>query len=273
MARPLRVTFPNAVYHVTSRGNGQGPIYLKPEDREEFLKILGAVVDRFGWICYAYCLMDNHYHFLVETPSPNLSLGMRQLNGVYTQWFNRVHRHVGHLFQGRFKGIVVQKGAHLLELARYIVLNPVRAKMVKRPEDYHWSSYSSTMGTVDSPKLLQAGVLLRNFGSTTPSARRAYAQFVMDGTEDRPWDKLKGEIFFGEEGFVESLSPASESCEIPKVQRVPIRIPLKELLAGANGVLAAYRTHGYRLREIADALGVHYTTVSRRLVALENKVR
>lgn len=272
MARPLRVTFPNAVYHVTARGNGRGSIFLKPSDREKFLEIFGAVVERFGWVCYAYCLMDNHYHFLVETPSPNLSLGMRQLNGVYTQWFNRAHNRVGHLFQGRFKAIVVQKGTHLLELARYIVLNPVRAKIVKRPEDYFWSSYSSTLGTVQSPNFLQSTVLLRNFGSTDPSARNAYFRFVSEGVKDRPWNKLKGEIFFGDEQFVREHTPLAENPEIPRTQRTPLRVSLKDLLDTPKGILVAYRDHGYRLREIADALGLHYTTVSRKLSALEKEM-
>ena len=134
MARPLRIEFPGALYHVTSRGNARQRVFRDDEDREMFLATLAWVVERFGWRCHAYCLMDNHIHLLIETPQPNLSRGMRQLNGVYTQPFNRRHRKVGHLFQGRFKAVLVEKERYLLELARYIVLNPVRAKMVKTPE-------------------------------------------------------------------------------------------------------------------------------------------
>ena len=147
MARPLRIEFPGAVYHVTSRGNARQKIYRNDEDRETFLATLGWVVERFGWICHSYCLMDNHFHLLIETPLPNLSRGMRQLNGVYTQKFNRRHNRVGHLFQGRFKSIVAERDSYLLELARYIVLNPVRAKMVKAPEHYPWSSYRPILGS------------------------------------------------------------------------------------------------------------------------------
>jgi REP-associated tyrosine transposase len=128
MARPLRLEFPGAIYHLTGRGNARQKIFFADPDRELFLDTFGGVVSRYGWICHAYCLMANHYHLLVETPKANLSLGMRQLNGVYTQAFNRRHKRVGHLFQGRFKAILVEKESYLLELCRYIVLNPVRVK-------------------------------------------------------------------------------------------------------------------------------------------------
>ncbi len=129
MVRPLRIEFPGAVYHLTSRGNARNNIYLDDYDRQRFLKILANVIDRYNWLCHAFCLMDNHYHLLIETPDPNLSMGMRQLNGVYTQGFNRIHNRVGHVFQGRYKAILVEKDEHLLELCRYIVLNPLRAGM------------------------------------------------------------------------------------------------------------------------------------------------
>ena len=144
MARPLRIEYPGAVYHVTSRGNARESIFLEDTDRQIFLEVLEAVVGKYNWLCHAYCLMDNHYHILVETPDPNLSLGMRQLNGVYTQGFNRRHNRVGHVFQGRYKSILVEKNEHLLELCRYIVLNPVRAGLVSNPGKGDWSSYRST---------------------------------------------------------------------------------------------------------------------------------
>ena len=126
MTRPLRIEFPGGVYHITSRGNGQQEIFLTEADRELFLDLLGQAIDRFQWLCHAYCLMANHYHLLIETPEANLSRGMRHLNGVYTQRFNRQHQRGGHVFQGRYKAIVVQKDSHLLALCRYVVLNPGR---------------------------------------------------------------------------------------------------------------------------------------------------
>ena len=131
MARPLRIEFVDALYHVTSRGNRREPIYEDNRDRDVFLNVLEGVVKRFRWLCHAYCLMGNHYHLLIEPPEPNLSRGMRQLNGVYTQKYNLLHKEVGHVFQGRFKAFVVERESHLLELCRYIVLNPVRAGLVE----------------------------------------------------------------------------------------------------------------------------------------------
>src|SRR5258708_27167287 len=138
MSRPLRIEYSGALYHLTSRGNAQEDIFRDDADREAFLAVLAAVVERFEWRLYAYCLMDNHYHLMVETPKANLSLGMRHLNGVYTQRFNRRHGRTGHVFQGRFKAIVVDRQSYLLELSRYVVLNPLRARMVKDPARYRW---------------------------------------------------------------------------------------------------------------------------------------
>ena len=146
MSRPLRIEYAGALYHVTARGDNKADIYLDDGDREQFLVTLEEVCRRFNWVLHTYCLMDNHYHLLIETPESNLSLGMRQLNGVYTQRFNRKHGRVGHVFQGRFKSILVQKESYLLELARYIVLNPVRARMVRSAKNWPWSSYQATIG-------------------------------------------------------------------------------------------------------------------------------
>jgi putative transposase len=143
MARPLRIEFSGALYHITSRGDRREAIYEDDTDRESFLETLAEVVERFNWVCHAYCLMSNHYHLIVETPDANLSKGMRHLNGVFTQVSNRRHNRTGHLFQGRFKGIIVDQDSCLLELTRYVVLNPVRAKMVKDPGDWPWSSYGA----------------------------------------------------------------------------------------------------------------------------------
>ena len=164
MARPLRIEFPNALYHITSRGNRGEDIYLSDQDRGAFLNILQQVRERYNWVCHSYCLMSNHYHLLVETPEANLSRGMRHLNGVYTQRFNHAHRRDGHLFQGRYKAILVQKDAYLLELSRYIVLNPVRAGMVRSARDWRWSNYRATAGMAAVPDWLHVDWLLSCFG-------------------------------------------------------------------------------------------------------------
>ncbi|MBI2534293.1 MAG: transposase, partial [Deltaproteobacteria bacterium] len=172
MARPLRLEFNGAVYHLTSRGNARQKVFFSDTDRELFLETLAQVVSRYGWICHGYCLMANHYHLLVETPKANLSIGMRQLNGIYTQCFNRQHKRVGHLFQGRFKAILVQKESYLLELCRYIVLNPVRVKGGAEMGAWKWSSYRATAGLVLVPEFLSIDWLLEQFGQNRPAAQK-----------------------------------------------------------------------------------------------------
>ncbi len=172
MARPLRIEYPGALYHITSRGNARADIFDDNPDREKFLSILGVVVRKYRWICHGYCLMDNHYHLLVETPESNLCRGMRQINGLYTQGFNRRHGRVGHLFQGRYKSILVEKDSYLLQLSRYIVLNPVKAGMVKAPEDWEWSSYQSTAGLSTAPDFLGSSLFqVGSLKSSLPAMR------------------------------------------------------------------------------------------------------
>ena len=178
MARPLRLEFTGALYHVTSRGDGRDDIYLSDDDRFAWLDTFAHVCKRFNWVCHAYCLMTNHYHLLIETPDANLSNGMRQLNGVYTQNFNRAHQRVGHVFQGRFKAILVEKDSYLLELARYVVLNPLRAKMVRRIEQWPWSSFHATCGQAAKPEWLNTDFILSQFGAQRARAIAKYVDFV-----------------------------------------------------------------------------------------------
>ncbi len=165
--------------------------------------------------------MDNHYHLLIETPEANLAKGMRQLNGVYTQTFNRIHRRAGHVFQGRYKAILVEKESYLLELCRYVVLNPVRAMIVKRPEDWRWSSYLSTGGIKGVPEYLTVDWIFGQFGCNRKEAQKGYRDFVKAGVvEESPWKNIKGQILLGGEGFIEKLrnllSEKEEIKEIPK---------------------------------------------------------
>ena len=184
MARPLRVEFSGAIYHLTSRGNARQKVFFTDADRELFLDTLSQVVSRYGWICHAYYLMANHYHLLVETPKANLSLGMRQLNGMYTQSFNRRHNRVGHLFQGRFKAILVEKESYLLELCRYIVLNPVRVKGKGEIGAWKWSSYRATAGLASVPEFLSTDWILEQFGKNRAKAQKRYRAFVREGLEN-----------------------------------------------------------------------------------------
>jgi putative transposase len=241
-------------------------------DRAIFLDTLSQVISRYSWICHAYCLMANHYHLLIETRKPNLSLGMRQLNAVYTQSFNRRHKRVGHLFQGRFKAILVQKESYLLELCRYIVLNPVRIKGDVRIDAWKWSSYRATAGLVSVPELLTTDWVLNQFSQNRPTAHKRYREFVREGLASRPWEAVKGQIYLGSEQFIEKHSPENiELKEIPRAQLTAARPSLKRIFAksGKRAIVQAYKEHAYRLREIAAHLGVHYTTVSRKLKHVE----
>src|SRR4030043_214633 len=279
MARPLRIEFPGAVYHITSRGNARQAIFIDDEDRGGFLDVLSMVVERFKWLCHAYCLMKNHYHLLIETPNANLSKGMRELNGVYTQWFNQRYRRVGHLFQGRYKAIIVEKDNHLLSLCRYVVLNPLRVGLIKRPDHWRWSSYRATIGLAKRPSFLTIDWVLSQFAGRKRVAMERYKRFVMEGIDkESPWETLKGQIFLGTEEFIKQLSgllDEKESIkEVPKVQRYVARPPLRELFKGKKGkertaedrtIYDAYVRYGYTMKEIAEHLGFHYATISRAI--------
>jgi hypothetical protein len=212
--------------------------------------------------------MNNHYHLLVETPKANISEGMRHLNGLYTQYVNRRHSRVGHVFQGRFKAILVEKETHLLTLCRYVVQNPVRAGVCRTPLAYAWSSYRYFVRD-KAPTFLTTDWILSQFGKTRSRAVKEYALFVNEA-QDSMWDQLKGQIYLGGDEFVERLSETDRGKEIPFAQRKPLRPKLVDLLQAPEGWREAHVVYGYRLREIADALSVHYSTVS-RWIAQEGK--
>ena len=277
MARPLRIEYPGALYHLSSRGKAREGIFRDDADRKAFLAILAAVVERFGWRLYAYCLMDDHYDLMVETPRANLSKGMRQLNGVYTQRVNRRHGRAGPVFQGRFRAIVADRQAYLLELSRYVVLSPVRARIVKNPARYRWSSFRACAGLEDSPSFLDASALLAHFADSSPLARRGYVAFVEAGIRmPSPWERLQGQVLLGEQAFLRKVAPRLESKalakEIPKAERPAERPSLKQAFgrvrpenrAARDRLIATlHLKHGYTQAKIAAHLGLHYATVSR----------
>jgi REP element-mobilizing transposase RayT len=273
MARPLRLEYEGAVYHITSRGNARQDIFLVDPDRELFLQTLADTVQRFGWICHAYCLMTNHYHLLVETPEANLSRGMRHLNGVYTQAFNRRHMRTGHVLQGRFKAIVVERESHLLELARYVVLNPVRAKMIRSAKDWPWSSYRATAALVDAPPFLTTDWILEQFQRDPRRATSAYRRYVKEGRDVDAWTELRGGILLGGDDFVAELKPLladhEAARELPRRERLVTRPGLAELLSSVHDKDArnqqihdAVRVHEYTLKAVADFVGLRPSTIS-----------
>jgi putative transposase len=277
MARPLRLEFAGALYHVTSRGDGREDIYLSDEDRLVWLETFAAVCSRFNWVCHAYCLMSNHYHLMVETPDANLSIGMRQLNGVYTQRFNRSHRRVGHVFQGRFKAILVDKESYLLELSRYVVLNPLRAKMVRKLESYPWSSYLATCGEVSAPAWLHVDAMLSLFGSQRARAIARYVEFVHEGRNlPSVWSALQSQIYMGSEAFLKRMQKLIEEkptvSEVPKAQQRASAKALKDFakkFPRDEAIARAYLSGHHTMASIAEHFHVHYTTVSRLVKAFE----
>jgi REP-associated tyrosine transposase len=178
MPRPSRLQLAGGVYHVVSRGNRQQAIFCDEIDYARFLELLGAAVSRFGWRCHTYCLMPNHFHLVVETPEANISAGMQWLNGRYAQWFNIRYGFSGHLFQGRFYGDLVESAYHLLELVRYIALNPVRAGLCRDASGWRWSSYRAMVGEAKSTALLTVTWLQAQFGRDLTRARQIFRAFV-----------------------------------------------------------------------------------------------
>ncbi|MBK7353664.1 MAG: transposase [Nitrosomonas sp.] len=271
MARPLRIEFPGGLYHVTSRGDRREPIYLDDSDRASWLSLFGHVCQRFNWICHIYCLMDNHYHIVVETIEGNLSKGMRQLNGMYTQAFNRRHNRTGHVYQGRYKAILVEKDSYLLELSRYVVLNPVRAGLIKNVDQWSWSSYSAMIGKNDYPDWLQTKWVLSQFSKQRKQAIAAYIDFVREGIGlPSIWNDLQGQIYLGKEEFIKKMQQHVQLdkniSEIPRTQRIAKAKPLSYYSAFKErntAITAAYQTGNFTMKAIADEFGVHYATVSR----------
>src|SRR5512143_3712688 len=276
MSRPLRIQYAGAVYHVTSRGNEKKPVFKDDEDRRTFLNTLQHVNKRYNWICHAYCLMTNHFHLLIETPDGNLSPGMRQLNGVYTQLFNKRHGRTGHLFQGRYSAILIQKDSHLLEVCRYVVLNPVRARIVAAPEQYAWSSYLATAGKANQHPCLTVDWVLGQFSGTRGKAEKEYRQFVSWGIGKAIWHEVRGQAILGEEAFgdklVDYLKKHKNVPEIPRGQRYANRPALDKLFTDKilrykkkrnMKIVEAVEKHLYSQREIADHLKIHYSSVSR----------
>jgi putative transposase len=272
MSRPLRLEFPYALYHITSRGDRREDIYENDIDRRDFLGIFSSVIEQFNWVCYAYCLMDNHYHLLVQTPNSNLSKGMRHLNGVYTQSYNRRHNKTGHLFQGRYKSILVEANAYLLELSRYIVLNPVKASMVDQVGGWKWSSYQAMIGECQSPDWLSSDYLMSLFSPQRKTAIKRYNSFVEAGLKNGPiWSKITNQIYLGDKSFVDEvqqfLIDRKPDIQVPKVQKRSIPKLLSEYQSMTNSrdeaIVLAYASGGYSYQELGNYFGLHFTRIGK----------
>lgn len=208
MGRPLRIEYAGALYHITSRGNERKRIFLDDRDRKRFLGILKDYHDRYGILIHSYVLMDNHYHLILETPKGNLLKIMHGLNGGYTGYFNRKYGRSGHLFQGRYKGIIIDKDSYLVPLSRYVHLNPVRAKVVERPEQYRWSSYSGYIGKGEEFEWVEYSWILSQFGRGRIRARRKYREYTEEALKkrvERPLKSLRSQVILGREEFIKRI--------------------------------------------------------------------
>lgn len=274
MSRPLRLDLPGALYHVTARGNAREAIYRDDQDRSAFLALLSETCARYGWTCHAYCLMTNHYHVLLalrESPAGRLVRGMQHLNSRSARRFNQRHHRVGHVYQGRYHAILVQRERHLLELTRYVVLNPVRAGMVERVAAWPWSSYPATVGLAPAPSWLCTEAVTAPFGAGE-IGRRAYAAFVTAGVgEPSYWRRTSHQIYLGDQSFIASaqrratLRPAD--TEVPMAQRgASANPPTGAVLTRAQrdeAILGAYLTSGETIKAIGERFGLHYSQISR----------
>lgn len=272
MTRPLRLEFAGALYHVTSRGDKQAAIYLDDTDRLVWLQTLANVCQHFDFSVHSFCQMRNHYHLMLETNAGGLAAGMRQLNGVYSQYFNRRHSLVGHVFQGRYKAILVQKESYLLELARYIVLNPVRAGIVQRPEAWPWSSYLLTIGKTPPPAWLDTQWLLTQFSAENSVAIATYRAFVEAGIGlASPLLHTRHQLVLGDEIFATAIRAPSAAppANISRTQRLALYPTLSDYqknFADRNEAMArAYASANFSVTAIAKHFEVSQKTTARAI--------
>jgi putative transposase len=283
MARALRIEFPGALYHVTSRGNEQRRIFYSNADREAFLGFLASAVRRFGWSVTAWVLMTNHYHLVIQTPEPNLSRGMHWLNGTYAGWFNHRHNRAGHLFQGRFKAVLVDKDTYFTDVIRYVALNPVRAGMVDKAESYRWSSYRATAGLETAPAWLDTAAVLDAFDHDPGAAKAQYCDFVSTPkTDEQLWDRLINGMYLGTDEWAKQMRSLVESrprsTDHPKNHRAVGRPKMHEVVAAvarASGEPAAAirEKRGGPLRRLAAWLGWHEGLLTLRSIAAALRLR
>jgi REP element-mobilizing transposase RayT len=275
MNRPLRIEFDDACYHVTARGDRRCTIFRTDSDRLTWLTLLGETCERFNFTILAYCQMGNHYHLVMQTRQGQLSRGMRFLNSNYSQYFNRQHGLVGHVFQGRYHAILCQADAYLKELCRYTVLNPVRAGLVSHPGHWLWSSYDALVGKHDPPRWFARDVVLAHFGSSGEPAVSAFEKFVLEGIgQDSPFRAVRNQLFLGNEEFCEFAARrelVKIQLEIKRSQRRAMERPLADYFSNQrnekDAMAQAYLSHAYSMLEIATFCGVSVRTVSRAVKA------
>lgn len=283
MARPLRITYPGAFYHITSRGNERKSVFKSRQDRIRFLEYLCTASGRYDAVVHAYCLMDNHYHLLLETPLGNLPQIMHHINGAYTTYFNVKRSRSGHLFQGRYKSILLEKDEYAKELSRYIHLNPVRANMVSAPEKYEWSSYRQYIGIKMPEKWLDRHLILGYFGKNPSVAEKKYKAFVdrMAGKDYKsPLHDVTGSVLLGSQDFIkkiknEYLQGLNPSSDVPAIRALATKVSIRQISDAAKRTFAEdektarkvtiYLSHkhsGEKLKAIGEQFGIGESAVS-----------
>jgi putative transposase len=294
MARPLRITYPGAFYHVTSRGNERKDIFKSKGDREKILEYFESATKRYNAVIHVFCLMDNHYHLLLETPSGNLPRIMQHIDGADTTYFNVKRGRSGHLFQGRYKAILVEIDEYAKELSRYVHLNPVRAKMVKTPEKYEWSSYQFYIGKKKSPEWLHRGFILGYFGNKDSIAQKEYRSFVsamFDKKYDNPIDEVVSSTILGSPGFIafvkdKFISDKKPDKDLPALKELVDKVSLKDIFAEVESVFGkqtflgrnvkmflCQRYTGEKLKDIGTYFGIGESGVSQACRRVKEKIR
>ncbi len=285
MTRPLRLELPGAVYHVTTTGNAGQAVFREAAESELFLEIVGEACGRFDWRCYAYCLLPDRYHLLVETGQPTLARGMRQINGRYTQAFNRRHGIGGHLFQGRYRAVMVEQPAFLAAACRDVLRRPVELGLAAEPAAWRWSSHRAVLGRLPpdraAPPWLAVAALLALYDPDPAVARRRYAADVAEDGRPPLWEHLRHQVFLGSEAFAAEMRERARAAaerrgslaEIPRAQWQAPPPPLESFTAAADSpaeaMARAYLSGAYSQARIARHFGVHYSTVSRAVRRLE----
>ncbi|MDH5631823.1 MAG: transposase [Gammaproteobacteria bacterium] len=273
MSRPIRIEYPGATYYITSRVPPSQQAFCDERDRIRFLDILSQTIKRSGWVCHAWCLMDDHYHLIIETPKANLSQGMRQVNGIYTQEYNRRYFKKGALFKGRFKAILFDKDANLIKLARHLMLNPVRLERCDYASQYRWSSFNEVIGQSGQAKPISArDWLLAQFGENPADAINRFQDYVNKGSDpENPWRAVRYQLFLGNATFVEKHRQYMDKDSAPSPET---RTPLSDLFDSNTRkdrserdrtICDAHLRHGYTLTELGQHLGLHTSTVSKIL--------
>ncbi len=262
MARPLRIEFPGAVYFITSKGNASQEIFLGSEDAKAWLEVFKNVCSRFGWICYSYCLMSYKYMVVIETPKPTLSKGMRQLNGIYTQNFNRRHGRDGHVFRGRYESVLIQKDKYLADLIKYILFCPVGSGFVRLPHQFKWSSCKYMFDKEECPDWFDKNYVNGLFNDV----RAEFSDKV--GSKEDILNQVTKQVFLGDEKFINDvqryIDKEKNITEIPKVQRSAL---IQQYVSSSDSkeiaIARAYLSGDYTLKQLADHFSLHYSTVSR----------